>query len=192
MNNDMNKLNAKLRVLETTFGALNEVRLKGATRSLCEEIEYLENWILAVFDGSSIAHPARRKELFHYGVIYRNNIVDKSIKLLKLLKAKESLEHISNVRELCTALSDLKWLENAVGQFLSSSDVRSHENFRTMYALHIEGELVVVGDLGQCEDRAVNACDPIYEVICRPSNYRIEDGMFVISTRDIVETKRYR
>lgn len=192
MNNDMNKLNAKLRVLESTFGAIKEIRLQGATRSLREEIEYLDNWILSICDGSSIAHPARRKELFHYGVIYRNNIVDKSIKLLTLLKGKESLEHISNVRELCDTLSDLKWLENSVGAYLSSSDVRSQENFRTMYSLNVDAELVKVGDLGQCEDCAVNASDPIYEVICRPSNYRIEGGMFVISTRDIVETKRYR
>lgn len=192
MNTVMNKLTVKLRVLETTFSAINEVRLQGAVRSLREEMEYLENWILSICDGSSNAHPARRNELLHYGVIYRNNIVDKSIKLLNLLQCRKSLQYISNVRELCNSLSDLKWLEDVVGQYISPSDIRSQENFRTMYSLNVECDLVVVGCLGQCEDLAANASDPIYEVICRPSNYRIEDGMFVISTRDIVETKRYR
>lgn len=192
MNNDINKLMAELRVLESTFGAIKETRLQGAARALLEEIEYLDNWILSICDGSSVAHPARRKELFHYGVIYRNNIVDKSTKLLILIRSKESLGHLPNVRKLCSVLSDMKWLDSLVAAYLSPSDVRSNENFRTMYSLDVNDRLVKVGNLGQCEDLATNASDPIYEVICRPSNYRIEGGMFVISTRDIVEIKRYR
>lgn len=186
------QLNAKLRVLMYTLEHLNEVRLHGAVRQLVDEVEHLQNWLSSIQGSDGLLHPRRYDELKHYGVIYRTNIVEHSQKVIMLLKQHEQLCGLTNVKYIIECLNSTDWLDMAIGQYVSPTDLHSMEKYTTMYALSVTGELVTVSSLAECEDRALSSRDPIYEVTCRLSNYRLEDGRFVISIRDVAESKRYR
>lgn len=186
------KINSRLRVLEYTFEHTNELRLMGATRLLREEFEHLNNWFDSVQGSSGTAHPRRVAELNHYAAIYRNNIVKHAKKLKRLLKERPAILLLKNVSDLMLMISNLDWVENILAAHVDATDLRSIEDFTTMYSLNVNCEVVLVGSLGDCEQLACNASDPIFEVTCRKSNYEIANGMFVISVRDIAETKRYR
>ncbi len=186
------KLNAKLRVLEITFEHLNEVRLQSSARKLREEIELMLNWFESVTGSSGVVHPKRLSELKHYAVIYHANILKYSRKLFVLLSEREEFSRISNLIYVHECLRNMSWLDSMVEPYIEPTDLRSHEDFTTLYSLCVTSEIIAVGSLDQIENKALSSRDPIYEVTCRSSNYRIEDGLFLISIRDVAESRRYR